>query len=252
MSQTDSLTRMPTPPSTPVSPSDCLAGGGEMGALMRSFDWSKTKLGPVAAWPQSLRTAVSIMLDSAFGMVVAWGPEFIFLYNDRYRLVRLHGGTIEAQSAGRNHGSEFIIRLPAAPQPQATAPAAAMPALSKPLVGNGRRILVVDDNEDAAELLAASLDAMGHRVRVAHDGPSALKIIDEFAPDIALLDIGLPVMDGYELARRLRERIGGRRTRLVAITGYGQAADRQRSEGAGFTAHLVKPVDIERLQTLLQ
>src|SRR5262249_37297061 len=118
--------------------------------------------------------------------------------------------------------------------------------------GAGRRILVVDDNEDAAELLASALEIMGYTVRVAHDGPQALKVAAELDPDLALLDIGLPVMDGYELARRLQDEPGLRRGPLVAVTGYGQPADRRRSEAVGFAAHLVKPVDIERVGSLIR
>jgi CheY-like chemotaxis protein len=112
--------------------------------------------------------------------------------------------------------------------------------------------LVVDDNPDAADLLAESLRMLGYTLCVAPDGPSALRIAEGFAPDVALLDIGLPVMDGYELARRLREQAPGASVRLVAITGYGQDADRRRSEEAGFDAHLVKPVQIERVTALLE
>ncbi len=111
---------------------------------------------------------------------------------------------------------------------------------------------MVDDNEDAAELLASALELMGHTVRVAHDGPAALKLAPEFDPELALLDIGLPVMDGYELARRLRDDPALRRVPLVALTGYGQPSDRERSEAAGFDAHLVKPVDIERVAALIR
>jgi CheY-like chemotaxis protein len=110
----------------------------------------------------------------------------------------------------------------------------------------------VDDNPDAADLLSESLRLLGHTLRVAHDGPSALRIAEGFAPDVALLDIGLPVMDGYELARRLREQTACADVRLVAITGYGQEADRRRSEAAGFDAHLVKPVQVERVNALLE
>jgi CheY-like chemotaxis protein len=112
-------------------------------------------------------------------------------------------------------------------------------------------VLVVDDNEDAAELLAEYVGTLGYDVRVALDGPSALRAADEFGPSIALLDLGLPVMDGFELARRLRSAPRHAGVRLVAITGYGQESDRERSRDAGFDAHLVKPVDMERLEQLL-
>ncbi|MFT3775801.1 MAG: response regulator [Minicystis sp.] len=170
-------------------------------------------------------------------------------------LVTMHGGSVSARSEGRGRGSEFEIRLPAsdraapiaAPDPAPLPPE--RPATPAPARS---RILVVDDNPDAAELLADSLSALGYALRVAHNGPAALRIAASFAPEVALLDIGLPVMDGYELARRLREQPACARVRLVAITGYGQEADRRRSEEAGFGAHLVKPVPIERLKVLLE
>ena len=166
-------------------------------------------------------------------------------------LVALHGGTVEVRSEGRGRGTEFVVNLPAAAAADAAADEATHepPALSST---TGRRILVVDDNEDAAELLAATLELMGHHTVVAHDGPGALRAVASFAPEIAMLDIGLPVMDGYELARRLRDepRLGG--TRLVAVTGYGQEADRQRSQAAGFDAHLVKPIDVAQLPLVIE
>jgi CheY-like chemotaxis protein len=164
-------------------------------------------------------------------------------------LVALHGGTVEARSEGRNKGAEFTIHLP--PTVEREEPAAG-PGEAAAVAPDGRvrRILVVDDNEDAADMLAGFLEEMGHTTRIARDGPEALKMVAEFAPDLALLDIGLPVMDGYELARRLRE--GAQRIGLVAVTGYGQKNDRQRSQAAGFDAHLVKPVSVERLASLIQ
>jgi CheY-like chemotaxis protein len=114
--------------------------------------------------------------------------------------------------------------------------------------GDGHKVLVVDDNQDSAAMLADVLEAMGHTTRVAHDGPHALRIAAEFDPELALLDIGLPVMDGYELAQHLRDRPGGRPLRLIAVTGYGQEADKQRTREASFDAHMVKPVSIDHLQ----
>ena len=113
------------------------------------------------------------------------------------------------------------------------------------------RVLIVDDNEDAAELLAKALSTWGQTVRVAHDGPSALRIVEAFTPDLALLDIGLPAMDGYELARRLRAMPALAGVRLVAVTGYGQDRDRQAAEHAGFHEHVVKPVTLAVLQRVL-
>lgn len=113
------------------------------------------------------------------------------------------------------------------------------------------RVLIVDDNEDAAEMLAELLAAIGYQTRHANDGPSALRLAEEFDPHVAILDIGLPIMDGYELARRFAEDPRTHRMRLVALTGYGQRQDRDRSQAAGFLAHLVKPVDLGKLQSVL-
>jgi CheY-like chemotaxis protein len=112
-------------------------------------------------------------------------------------------------------------------------------------------VLVVDDNKDSAEMFAASLAALGHETRVALDGPDALAVARAFQPQLALLDIGLPVMDGYELGRRLRGAPETRDVGLVALTGYGQERDRAASEAAGFDAHLVKPVTIETVQAMI-
>lgn len=122
------------------------------------------------------------------------------------------------------------------------------PPRSKP---PGRRILVVDDHVDAAELLAELLEHLGHEIRVAFDGPSALEIVRTFHPDIALLDIALPAMDGYELARRLRALPDLRQMRLVALTGFGRPSDRAVSAAAGFDAHLVKPIEMSLLEALI-
>lgn len=116
----------------------------------------------------------------------------------------------------------------------------------------GCRILVVDDNEDAADLLAMMLERLGHTTRVAHDANEALEIVDAFASDLAILDIGLPVMDGYELARRLRERPATSAMKLLALTGYAQASDRDRATAAGFDAHLVKPISIDGIEAIIE
>ncbi len=113
-------------------------------------------------------------------------------------------------------------------------------------------MLVVDDNEDAAEMLADALKVDGHVALVAHDGPRALQIAADFMPEVALLDLGLPVMDGYELARRLRALEGLQQLRLVAISGYGQETDRKRSHEAGFDEHLVKPVNVDDLESMIE
>lgn len=166
-------------------------------------------------------------------------------------LVKAHGGTVSVDSAGPGQGSEFTIRLPAVPAAEDARPRHTQTTAQPSSGADRRRILIVDDNTDAAELLGELLDLMGHETRVAFDGPSALEIVRTFQPDIAVLDIGLPVMDGYELARRLRELPSLQRTRLVALTGYGQLSDRHGSAAAGFNAHLVKPIEIALLEALI-
>lgn len=158
-------------------------------------------------------------------------------------LVALHGGAVSARSDGPGMGSEFVVQLPAAPPPL-TAARSTPPVTPAP---GGLRILLVDDNIDAAELLADALRALGHAVAIANDGPAALALAPDFHPEIGLLDIGLPVMDGYELARRLRAQVGDDPLRLIAVTGYGQDADRERSRRAGFEQHFVKPVELAPL-----
>jgi signal transduction histidine kinase/ActR/RegA family two-component response regulator len=159
-------------------------------------------------------------------------------------LVALHGGSVEAHSAGPGRGSTFAVELPAAGDVAALAPP---PAPARPAAVARRRaplrVLVVDDNADAAALLADVVEGAGHEVRVAGDGPSALDVAATFAPDVAILDIGLPVMDGYELAARLRQRLGGAAPVILGVTGYGQVQDHARSREAGFRRHLVKPVE---------
>lgn len=166
-------------------------------------------------------------------------------------LVESHGGEVSAHSAGIDQGSEFVVRLPRAtgPAPERHAPDSVLRPPSA--IDRQLRVLIVDDNEDAAELLGTLLVARGYRVRVAHDGPSALQLAQAQPFDVALLDIGLPVMDGYELATRLKELANGRRACLIAVTGYGQPSDRERSHAAGFDHHLIKPVDISALSALL-
>jgi CheY-like chemotaxis protein len=167
-------------------------------------------------------------------------------------LVQLHGGSVEAHSEGVGQGSEFIVRLPAAAQAALPPPAVGTPDLTLEPAPCGRRVLVVDDNTDAADLLAEALGALGYTTRTAYDGPSALGAASAFCPDVALVDIGLPVMDGYELARRLRELLPARPPTLIAITGYGQASDRARSRTAGFAEHLVKPIMLEEVAQAIQ
>jgi CheY-like chemotaxis protein len=164
-------------------------------------------------------------------------------------LIQRHGGEIRVTSDGPGHGSTFEIDLPAF--------AGAEDGEEERFSGAGQvtdappRVLVVDDNEDAADLMAHLLGSIGFDVRVAYDGPSALELADEFQPQVGLLDIGLPVMDGYELAMRLRARRKSEPLSLIAISGYGQEADRVKSRQAGFITHLLKPVEISSVKNLL-
>jgi signal transduction histidine kinase len=165
------------------------------------------------------------------------------------KLVEMHGGSVEVSSPGPGQGSEFLVRLPLIQaRQQAKAPKTDH---ALPEEACSRRVLVVDDNLDAAESLAMLVREMGHEVRVAHEGSSALKTADNFQPELVLLDIGLPVMDGYEVARNLRKQPGLERILLVALTGYGQDEDRRRSQEAGFDHHLVKPLEPESLQRIM-
>ncbi|OAI41620.1 hypothetical protein AYO40_02900 [Planctomycetaceae bacterium SCGC AG-212-D15] len=167
------------------------------------------------------------------------------------RLVEMHGGRITASSAGTGQGSEFLVRLPAVPPTAAGESPSSSRADGDGSTAPRRRILAVDDSADAAESLALLLRLQGHEVRVAYDGTTALKAAAEFQPEVVLLDIGLPRLDGYQVAQRLREQEGGDRLLLVALTGYGQDEDRQHSAAAGFDSHLVKPVDLELLRQIL-
>jgi CheY-like chemotaxis protein len=169
------------------------------------------------------------------------------------RLVELHGGTMTAISAGPGQGSTFIIELNLAMAADSTSTLDAAPAAPLALAGadDAIRVLVVDDNVDAAEMLAEALRIQGHQVGVAHDGPAALALVEEFQPDLALLDIGLPVMDGFDLAQRLKRRLSSHPPKFIAVTGYGQPSDRARSKQAGFDDHLVKPIDLARLNAIV-
>jgi signal transduction histidine kinase/DNA-binding response OmpR family regulator len=162
------------------------------------------------------------------------------------RLLQMHGGSVQARSEGRGKGSTFTVRLPVATapgsEPQAAAPAPGVARL---------RVLVVDDNADAANSLGLLLELLGAEVQVAHDGPGALESFDACRPDLVLLDIGMPGMDGYQVARAIRSRPGGAAASLAALTGWGQEEDRRLTREAGFDHHLVKPADVGALETLL-
>lgn len=165
-------------------------------------------------------------------------------------LVEMHGGRVEARSDGPGRGSEFVVQLPL---PATTGDVAAPPSRARALPPAPRRILVADDNVDAAESLALLLRLEGHVVEVVHDGAQAVAAAARVRPDVALLDIGMPRLNGYEAAQRLRAiAAGGEPMLLVAVTGWGQRDDRRRASAAGFDHHLTKPVDFERLRELLQ
>jgi len=197
--------------------------------------------------PENLRKIFDIFVQLAPPIDRGQGGMGLGLTLAR-RLVDMHGGTIEAHSAGPGRGSEFVVRLPAfASDPPPRCPTTAVePVQRRPV-----RILVVDDNMDAAQTLGLLLQCLGHEVRLAHNGAEALAAALEYRPEAVLLDIGLPGMDGYEVARRWRAQAGGEHTLLVALTGYGQEQDRLQSQQAGFNHHLVKPVEVAELQEVL-
>jgi two-component system, sensor histidine kinase len=163
-------------------------------------------------------------------------------------LIELHGGSVTAHSAGVGRGSEFAVRLPLAKR--AVAPARAHGASTGRIPGLPRA-MVVDDNVDAAESLAALLRLLGAEVHVVHDGAAAVQALDTFSPAVVFLDLGMPGMDGYETARRMRARPAARDTLLIAVTGWGQERDRSQTTAAGFSQHLVKPAELDALQAIL-
>jgi CheY-like chemotaxis protein/two-component sensor histidine kinase len=173
------------------------------------------------------------------------------------RVIELHGGHVEAHSEGRNRGSEFIVYLPIKEEPIAEQPAASLADAPAPVPAEAavppprRRILIADDNVDSAHTLDMLLRAMGQETCVAYDGVTALEAVESFRPDIVLLDIGMPRLDGYEVARRIRARPDSSALTVVAITGWGQESHRQRAREAGFDHHFVKPVSEHALRKLL-
>jgi CheY-like chemotaxis protein len=170
------------------------------------------------------------------------------------RLVELHGGSVEAHSI-LGQGSEFVVRLPAMPLLLTALPEPSAPANDRApppkKASSGCRVLVVDDNIDAAQSMAKLLEMTGQETRLAYDGPSALQAALDYRPDLVLLDIGLPGLDGYEVAERIRQQDTLKHTVLVALTGYGQDSDRQRSQDTGFDHHLTKPADFDEIENIL-
>ena len=164
-------------------------------------------------------------------------------------LVAMHGGSVRARSAGPGRGSEFVVRLPLA-RPDAPRVSASTRDAPARLPGVPR-VMVVDDNRDAADSLAAVLKMLGAEVRVTHDGQAALDALDGFRPAAVFLDLGMPGMDGYQTARQMRLRKDGSDLKIIALTGWGQSSDRRQTEAAGFNQHLVKPADVTTLQAVL-
>jgi CheY-like chemotaxis protein len=177
------------------------------------------------------------------------------------RLVRMHGGTVEARSEGLGHGSEFAVRLPlfatlpggqASPPAELAAPALAEEPHDPSGDGKGCKVLVAEDNLDTASSMAELLEVWGYQVRVAYDGPMAIEMASLFAPEVVLLDIGLPHVDGYEVARRLHETVERAPMTIVALTGYSQDEDRKLAREAGCDHFLAKPVDLDALRAVLE
>jgi len=161
-------------------------------------------------------------------------------------IVELHGGTIEARSDGPNMGSEFVVRLPLSRDAKVEHERKVLPAR-----GPRRRVVIVEDQLDAREMMRMLLESLDHVVLDAADGASALELIEREKPDAALIDIGLPEMNGYEVAQRIRENKELQNVMLVALTGYGAAADITAARSAGFDAHIIKPADLSRIEEVL-
>jgi CheY-like chemotaxis protein len=166
------------------------------------------------------------------------------------RLVELHGGHIELRPASSGRGTEVEVKLPVLSVEQPVAPAAASESRNATAAPR-RRILVADDNVDSANTLALLLDLLGHSTRVAHDGQEAVEVAEAFRPDVVLLDIGMPRLNGHDACRRIRSQEWARSIAIVAVTGWGQDQDRQHSREAGFDLHLVKPLDPTAIDGLL-
>ena len=165
-----------------------------------------------------------------------------------HQLVKLHGGSVEARSDGLGHGSEFSVRLPILPSPL-PAPLPTTPALARDVPC---RMLIVDDNQDSARSMSTLQRLRGHETRTAFTGPDAIVAAADFIPEVVLMDIGLPGMDGYEVARRLRAIPALAGAFLVAMTGYGSDEDRAAGKDAGFDEYLIKPVDLDALRERLR
>ncbi len=199
--------------------------------------------------PRMLPTIFSLFVQEREAVDRAQGGLGLGLAIVR-NLVELHGGEVAATSAGRGRGSEFVVSLPAAAPQPADRAATAQPAAARPGAGSGVRVLVVDDNRDAAEMLATALTLAGFEALIATDGPAAIRLAETFTPHAGLLDLGMPFMDGFEVAERLRL-LPHPPELLIAVSGYGSDSARQLSRERGFGFHLVKPVDLDEVTRLL-
>jgi signal transduction histidine kinase len=226
---------------TPAGGRIAVTAAGEDAEIMLSV-----KDNGVGIAPEALQTIFELFLQlEAPGTRSAGGLGIgLSLARD---LVKLHGGTIEALSAGSGLGSEFVVRLPRANEPAALTEPVAAPEKVAAFGASGVRVLIVDDNVDAATSLSYVLALAGYHTAIAHDGKRALEVAETLRPAIVLLDIGLPGMSGRDVARRLRAAPGGQDLRLIAVTGWGHESDRAKSLEAGFDAHLTKPIDPEML-----
>jgi PAS domain S-box-containing protein len=219
----------------------------------------------LTAWRDGAQAAISVR-DNGIGIAADQLPQIFDLFaqvkqragsqgglgiglTTARSLVEMHGGTIAAHSAGLEAGSEFVIRLPLPDLPPAAVAAPQVKQGEVPF--SGQRILVVDDNQDAADSLGLLLQADGAEVQVAYDGQAALAAAAQFAPQTVLLDLGMPGMDGYEVARELRRDPRWQALRIIALTGWGQEADRQKTSATGFDFHLTKPIDLDALKAWL-
>ena len=221
--------------------------GGTVGVRLRAADGDavlEVRDSGVGIEPEMLPRVFDLFVQGARGLDGGPGGLGLGLTLVR-RIAELHDGTVEATSDGPGRGSVFTVRLPAIPAPP-------IPAPRPPSAANGapRRIVVIEDNADAREMLRVALEMAGHEVHEAHDGPTGLQTILRLQPDVALVDVGLPAFDGYEVARRVRAAAGSA-IHLIALTGYGQPDDRRQALEAGFDAHLVKPIEPGAVQAAI-
>ncbi|MDQ7980148.1 response regulator [Paraburkholderia sp. SARCC-3016] len=200
--------------------------------------------------PAELAEVFNLFMQSADSLARSEGGLGIGLSLAR-TLTELHGGTIEARSEGLGKGCEFVVLLPLAMSPEYAAAAATRQTAATQTPPSKRRVMIVDDSVDGAESMSVLLEMLGHEVRVVYDGASALSAAPEFKPEVVILDIGLPDLDGYQVARALRLQPETAGALLIALTGYGQESDRQRTRAAGFDHHLVKPASLEDVERVI-